>query len=138
MQPPLWNKGIITEKVSGVKPQKRDFLSQGSAAALCQCGQNLAHDLLGVRIGEGAIVCTQFQREGHGLLALGHASAGKLLRNVKLFDIYRGTGVPEGKKSMAFSLELRSDERTLTDADSEQAVSKVLAALAEKLGATLR
>ena len=66
------------------------------------------------------------------------ASAGKLLRNVKLFDIYRGTGVPEGKKSMAFSLELRSDERTLTDADSEQAVSKVLAALAEKLGATLR
>ena len=66
------------------------------------------------------------------------ASAGKLLRNVKLFDIYRGTGVPEGKKSMAFSLELRSDERTLTDADSEQTVSKVLAALAEKLGATLR
>ena len=66
------------------------------------------------------------------------ASAGKLLRGVKLFDIYRGTGVPEGKKSMAFSMELRADDRTLTDTDSEQVVSKVLKALADKLGATLR
>ena len=66
------------------------------------------------------------------------ASAGKLLRGVKLFDIYRGVGVPEGKKSMAFSLELRADDRTLTDTDSEQAVAKVLKALAEKLNATLR
>ncbi len=66
------------------------------------------------------------------------SSAGKLLRDVKLFDIYRGTGVPEGKKSMAFSLELRADDRTLTDADSEAVVSKVLAALSEKLGAILR
>ena len=67
-----------------------------------------------------------------------NASAGKLLRGVKLFDIYRGTGVPEGKKSMAFSLELRADDRTLTDTDSEQVVNKVLKALAEKLDATLR
>jgi len=67
-----------------------------------------------------------------------HTSAGKLLRGVKLFDIYRGVGVPEGKKSMAFSLELRADDRTLTDSDSEGVVSKVLAALKEKLGATLR
>ena len=67
-----------------------------------------------------------------------NASAGKLLRGVKLFDIYRGTGVPEGKKSMAFSLELRADDRTLTDTDSEQVVNKVLKALAEKLNASLR
>ena len=66
------------------------------------------------------------------------ASAGKLLRGVKLFDIYRGIGVPEGKKSMAFSMELRADDRTLTDTDSEQVVSKVLKALADKLGANLR
>ena len=66
------------------------------------------------------------------------AAAGKLLRNTRLFDIYRGTGVPEGKKSMAFSLELRADDRTLTDSDSEGVITKVLAALAEKLGATLR
>ena len=66
------------------------------------------------------------------------ASAGKLLRGSKLFDIYRGVGVPEGKKSMAFSLELRADARTLTDTDSEGVVNKVLTALAQQLGATLR
>ncbi len=66
------------------------------------------------------------------------SSAGKLLRGVKLFDIYRGTGVPEGKKSMAFSLELRADDRTLTDTDSEAVVTKVLAAVKDKLGAILR
>ena len=66
------------------------------------------------------------------------AAAGKLLRDVKLFDIYRGVGIPEGKKSMAFSLELRADDRTLTDTDSEAVVSKVLSALKEKLDAVLR
>jgi len=66
------------------------------------------------------------------------ASAGKLLRGVKLFDIYRGTGIPEGKKSLAFSLELRADDRTLTDTDSEAVVTKVLAALKDKLDAVLR
>ncbi len=65
-------------------------------------------------------------------------SAGKLLRSVNLFDIYRGTGIAEGKKSLAFSLELRADDRTLTDADSEQVMSKVLAALSQELGAAIR
>ncbi len=66
------------------------------------------------------------------------ASAGKLLRGVKLFDIYRGVGVPVGKKSMAFSLELRADDRTLTDADSEGVIGKVLMALESQLDAKLR
>ena len=66
------------------------------------------------------------------------AAAGKLLRDVKLFDIYRGAGVPQGKKSMAFSLELWADDRTLTDTDSEAVVSRILAALKEKLDASLR
>ncbi len=66
------------------------------------------------------------------------AAAGKLLRGVKLFDIYRGANIGEGKKSLAFSLELRADDRTLTDADSQQVVDKVLAALESQLGAVLR
>ena len=66
------------------------------------------------------------------------ASAGKLLRSIRLFDIYRGVGIPEGKKSLAFSLELRADDRTLTDTDSEGVVTKVLAALKEKLDISLR
>ena len=66
------------------------------------------------------------------------AAGGKLLRRVDLFDIYRGKGVAEGKKSVAFSLQLRADDRTLTDADSEGVTKKVLSALETKLGAVLR
>jgi len=66
------------------------------------------------------------------------AAAGKLLRNIRLFDIYRGTGIPEGKKSLAFSLELRADDRTLTDTDSEQVLSRILDALKSTLDITLR
>jgi len=66
------------------------------------------------------------------------AAGGKLLRKVTLFDIYRGKGVPEGKKSMAFSLELRADDRTLTDEDSVGVVNKVLAKLEADLGVQIR
>ena len=66
------------------------------------------------------------------------AAGGKLLRSVRLFDIYRGVNLGEGKKSLAFSLELRADDRTLTDADSEGVMQKVLTALAEQCGAALR
>ncbi len=66
------------------------------------------------------------------------AAAGKLLRDVKLFDIYRGIGVPAGKKSMAFSLELRADDRTLTDGDSESVMTRVTQALQSQLAAIRR
>jgi phenylalanyl-tRNA synthetase beta chain len=66
------------------------------------------------------------------------AAAGKLLKNVTLFDIYRGKGVPEGKKSMAFSLQLRAEDRTLTDEDSVGVVTKVLAKLEAELGVQIR
>jgi phenylalanyl-tRNA synthetase beta chain len=65
-------------------------------------------------------------------------AAGKLLRNIRLFDIYRGTGIPEGKKSMAFSLELRADDRTLTDSDSDSVTTCVIEALQKEIGAMLR
>ena len=84
-----------------------------------------------------AIVCDEAVTVAQAEKVISEA-AGKLLRDVKLFDIYRGVGVPAGKKSMAFSLELRADDRTLTDADSEGVTKKVLTALEEKLGATLR
>ena len=84
-----------------------------------------------------AIVCDEAVTVAQAEKVISEA-AGKLLRDVQLFDIYRGVGVPAGKKSMAFSLELRADDRTLTDADSEGVTAKVLSALEEKLGATLR
>ena len=66
------------------------------------------------------------------------AAAGKLLRKINLFDIYRGPGVAAGKKSVAFSLELRADDRTLTDEDSTGVVDRVLKALKEEKDVTLR
>ncbi len=65
-------------------------------------------------------------------------NAGKLLRDVRLFDVYRGKGIEEGKKSLAFSLTLRADDRTLTDSDSDGVISAVLTALEKDLGAKLR
>ena len=66
------------------------------------------------------------------------AAGNKLLREVKLFDIYRGKGVEEGKKSVAFSLTLRADDRTLTDTDVESVVNPILSKLEADLGAKLR
>ena len=56
-------------------------------------------------------------------------AAGKLLREIKLFDVYRGAGIESGKKSAAFSLSFRAEDRTLTDADVEPAMNSVLEAL---------
>ena len=66
------------------------------------------------------------------------SAGGKLLRSVKLFDIYRGKGIDAGKKSVAFSLTLRSDDGTLTDDHAEEAVRAVLDALRENFGAVIR
>jgi phenylalanyl-tRNA synthetase beta chain len=84
-----------------------------------------------------ALLCDESVTVGQAQEVIAKAG-GKLLRDVQLFDIYRGTGVPEGKKSLAFSLILRADDRTLTDTDSEGVISKVLSAVQVKLGATLR
>ena len=61
-----------------------------------------------------------------------------LLKNVTLFDIYRGKGIPEGKKSVAFSLVLRADDRSLTAEEADQDVKSILETLEKELGAVLR
>ncbi len=65
-------------------------------------------------------------------------NGGKYLRGVALFDIYEGPGVPEGKRSTAYSLTLRADDGTLTDDHADETVKAILAALHEKLGAVIR
>jgi len=65
-------------------------------------------------------------------------AAGGLLKKITLFDVYRGKGVPAGKKSAAFSLEFRADDRTLSDEDAAPALARVLKALEDELGAVLR
>lgn len=64
-------------------------------------------------------------------------AAGSTLENTKLFDVYKGEQVGAGKKSVAFSLTLRSPEATLTDEQADAAVKRSLKALSA-LGAVLR
>ncbi|MBQ9931345.1 MAG: phenylalanine--tRNA ligase subunit beta, partial [Firmicutes bacterium] len=72
------------------------------------------------------------------IMKLIKASAGPLLEDVALFDIYRGKQVAEGMKSTAFSLTYRAPDRTLTEEDVVGAHSKVLDALKAELDAVLR
>jgi phenylalanyl-tRNA synthetase beta chain len=60
------------------------------------------------------------------------------LREVWLFDVYRGKGIADGQKSLAFGLNLQDFSRNLTDHVVEETVSGILAGLAEQFGATLR
>ncbi len=61
-----------------------------------------------------------------------------LLKTVSLFDVYTGPGIPEGKKSAAFSLELRADDRSLTAQEADEDVQGILALLKSELNAVLR
>lgn len=84
-----------------------------------------------------ALVCEESMTVGM-LEACIKKAGGKLLRSIQLFDIYRGPGIAPGKKSVAFSLELRADDRTLTDEDTTGVVNAVLEKLKNDLGVTLR
>lgn len=65
-------------------------------------------------------------------------NAGKLLKEVSLFDVYEGKNLPEGKKSYAIAIILRDDEKTLKDKQIDAVMQKVTSALAKDLGASLR
>ena len=84
-----------------------------------------------------ALVCEESMTVGM-LEACIKKAGGKLLRSVQLFDIYRGPGIAPGKKSVAFSLELRADDRTLTDEDTTGVMNAVLEKLKNDLGVSLR
>jgi phenylalanyl-tRNA synthetase beta chain len=58
--------------------------------------------------------------------------------SVSLFDLYRGEQVGEGKKSLAYALEMRSPERTLTDEDAAAVRTRIIATVAERTGGELR
>ena len=61
-----------------------------------------------------------------------------LVTAARVFDVYAGKGVPDGKKSVALSVTLQPVERTLTDAEIEAASTKIVAQVAKATGATLR
>lgn len=65
-------------------------------------------------------------------------AAGQNLTQITLFDIYTGKQVEEGKKSLAFSLTFQSNDKTLTDAEIDPAIEKIVAKLQKDFNANLR
>ncbi|MGA9851100.1 MAG: phenylalanine--tRNA ligase subunit beta, partial [Roseiarcus sp.] len=61
-----------------------------------------------------------------------------LVSDVGVFDVYLGNGLPEGSKSIAISVKLQPRERTLTDAEIEATIARIVAEVSKKTGATLR
>ncbi len=84
-----------------------------------------------------AVVCDEAVTVGALSDCIRRGAKG-LLKEVTLFDIYRGKGVDQGKKSVAFNLVLRADDRSLTAAEADEDVASVLALLQSELGAVLR
>ncbi|QOR35628.1 phenylalanine--tRNA ligase subunit beta [Clostridium sp. 'deep sea'] len=76
--------------------------------------------------------------EASTIIAIAKKAAGKLLENVNIFDIYQGKQIGEGNKSCAIKLRYRAKNRTLTTEEVNEAHTKVLKAMEEKLAAQLR
>ncbi len=66
------------------------------------------------------------------------SAGGSLLESARLFDVYRGQGVPDGKKSLAFSLSYRDPDRTLTDDEVSAAHSRLVRKVTAAVGGELR
>ena len=84
-----------------------------------------------------AVVCGEEVSVGALEAAIRKGARG-LLKEVSLFDIYRGKNLGEGKKSVAFNLVLRADDRSLTGEEADEDVKSILAALERDCGAVLR
>ena len=84
-----------------------------------------------------AVVCDAAVTVGELEDAIRKGAKG-LLKDAALFDIYTGTGIAPGKKSVAFNLTLRSDDRSLTAEEADADVKSILTALEQECGAVLR
>ncbi len=84
-----------------------------------------------------AVVCDETVTVGALEKAIRKGAKG-LLKEAALFDIYRGKGIDEGKKSVAFNLVLRADDRSLTSEEADEDVKSILEALEKHCGARLR
>ena len=84
-----------------------------------------------------AVVCDEAVTVGRLESCIRKGAKG-LLKECTLFDIYRGKGIAEGKKSVAFSLVLRADDRSLTGEEADADVKSILEALSQECGAVLR
>ena len=65
-------------------------------------------------------------------------AGGKLVESIKLFDVFRGEKIGEGKKSVSFRVSMRASDRTLTVEEADKISAKIVKALDARLGIALR
>ncbi len=84
-----------------------------------------------------AFVVEESVRAGD-LLKAAQSAERALVSDIGVFDVYQGKGLPDGTKSIAITVTLQPRERTLTDAEIEAAVGRIVEEVSKRTGATLR
>ncbi|MCR4780541.1 MAG: phenylalanine--tRNA ligase subunit beta [Ruminiclostridium sp.] len=116
----------------GIK--ERVYIAELDIAAMCQ----LAHTDVKYRqlpkfpaiSRDLSLVCDDSVESGEIIDII--TKAGKHLEQVTLFDMYKGAGVPDGRKSLSYKLVMRREDKTMENEEADKSVEKILKALAEK------
>jgi phenylalanyl-tRNA synthetase beta chain len=145
---PLLHPGKTAAVPGGVVGQLRPGLLDGEWGAFEIDLDDLFGRVPGLRAYEDVITYPALRQDlafavdedvsAGDLAAAAKEAAGPELRTMEPFDVYRGEQVGEGRKSIAFRVEFRSPERTLTDEEAAGLREKIVAALRERFGAELR
>ena len=122
----------MLEQLEQMNPREIQYLARLNPK-LAQLTVNLTGLESGMRVIE------QLKSEQQNIVWLIKNGANKaLITQARVFDVYRGTGVPDGAKSVAVEILLQPREKTLTDAEIEALSAKVVAAAEKATGAKLR
>jgi phenylalanyl-tRNA synthetase beta chain len=99
----------------------------------------MAHDVLRFpAVNEDLAVVVNEEITADQVLQVIQRAGGNLLRNARLFDIYRGEQIGAGKKSMAYALTYQAVDRTLTDSDVERQRNKIIRSLENQISGVIR
>jgi phenylalanyl-tRNA synthetase beta chain len=146
-------KGALETLLSALKAEPRDLLNavrvlEDSVAGFELDLDDLQAQLPGVPSYEDVVTYPAVKQDlafivpeevaAGDLLEAARAAAGPELREIRIFDVYHGEQVGEGKKSIAFSVAFQSPQRTLSDEDAAALRARIVEALAQRYGAELR
>ncbi len=147
-QHPLFHPGKAAETAAGVVGEVHPAMLQGTWGAFELDVEGLAaagrdpvpyEDVITYpAVHQDIAVAVDEDVEVGALVDTARVAAGPLLRDARVFDVYRGAQVGEGRKSVAIHLSFQSPERTLTDDEAAELRSSIVAALAERFGGELR
>ena len=110
-------------------------LGGGAVAASAVAGGGADH---GSAVLQDIAVTVDEDVEAGALVDSAREAAGALLREARVFDVYRGEQVGDGRKSIAIHLSFQSPDRTLTEDEATKIRERVVTALEERFGAELR